>query len=73
MRKQDEHDDELVTRAAALTISQLRPALKAALLEIIRELRVEAIEWLIESWWVRILVGAVTILGLLGIYVRART
>lgn len=73
MSRQEEHEDEIVTRAAALTISHLRAALKAAILEIIREFRSEAIEWAITSWWVRVLIGVLTVLGLLGYFIKAHT
>lgn len=74
MASHDEHDDELVTRSSAMVITWLRTHLKdeirAALKELYSELWRDGIEYLIRERWVKILLGILSLGGLVTYYLE---
>lgn len=68
----DKAADQAATQAAALVINQLRPALKKAITEIFKDYGREFISNFFISRWLRVVVGILTILGLIGLWIKER-
>lgn len=66
----DEAADQAATQAAAMVINHLSAALKQALKALFAEYRREFIEYILREKWIRIVLGLLTILGLLGILIK---
>ena len=74
MASQDERNDELVTRSAAMVIHWFRENLKkeirAALKEIYHEFWAELFSYVYRSNWVRLLVGLMTLASAIALWLH---
>lgn len=72
--RNDEKEDELVTRSSAMVITWLRTHLKNEIRQALREIYAElwrsGIEYLIRERWVKILIGLSSLCGLITYYLE---
>lgn len=72
----EQHDDELVTRSSAMTITWLRQNLrkevKAAIKELAGDWIKDFVYHLIRSKWVRVLGGLLFVAGLIAAWTKER-
>lgn len=66
----DEAADQAATQAAALVINRMREALKAAIRDLLKELLRDATDYVLHHKLIRIILGLITLFGLIGYYLR---
>lgn len=66
----DKAADQAATQAAALVINQIRSALKAALKELFKEYIREFAEYVFHEKWIRVVMGLLTLMGLVGYWIK---
>lgn len=69
-RMLDESADQSATQAAALVIHKIPAALKEAIKQLIKEYMRDAVDWILHERWIRIILGIVSLVGIIGYWLK---
>lgn len=71
-RMLDEASDQAATQAAAIVLNKMREALRLAIHDILRDAGRDALEYVLHERWIRIVLGLLSLAGLIGYWLNDR-